>query len=257
MGITALMLDGREPSTIQNLQWSVAAPITTLPCGDVWATTDATDLLIIERKTPMDLLGSIEDGRVFDQIARCRERSAWVYLVITGNLSPSADGKVIADGKVTRWRWRDVQGALLSIQEAGAGVVYCDGDSEFAETVQWLGRRDRSAEKPVMVKTATRVLTIGEQVLTSLPGIGLKRAQEILATLPTPAYALAWLTWTGTWQSEDVAGIGDGTKRNIRAALGLIDGQELYIGTQDHHAVRAVVEIQADDPLAASLVVSG
>lgn len=248
MTLTAIFIDSREPSHIQSQAYGVpSSTVTLLDCGDVWATTDALDLLIIERKTPSDLLGSIEDGRVFEQIARCRERSQWVYLVITGTLAHSLDGYTIADERVTRWRWRDVQGALLSIQEAGAGIVYCTDDSEFAATVQWLGRRERVQEKAIRTRTAARVMTTGEQILTALPGIGLQRAQTLLDEFAgNPTWALVWLSQLGT--VYEVAGIKDGTKHNVRTALQLEPGQELHI-------TRSRKEYSA--PPEASLVVHG
>lgn len=228
MALIGVLVDQREPPAIQTQNYGAPSTVTLLDCGDLWATTDQGDLIICERKTPSDLLGSIEDGRIFEQMARCRERSPWAYLVVTGALAHSLDGHVVANGRVTRWRWRDVQGALLSMQEAGAGVVYCTDDAEFAATVQWLARRERVAEKVIQTRAATRVLTIGEQLLTALPGIGLQRAQALLCEFAdNPAWALVWLTQPHA--IGEVVGIGAGTKRNVRAALQMDDDQELCI----------------------------
>ena len=60
---------------------------------------------------------------------------------------------------------------------------------------------------------------------------GLERAQELLDAHLSPAHALAWLTWLDTF--GEVAGIGKGIKTGVRKALGLADGQELTIWSDE------------------------
>lgn len=229
--ITAVMIDSREPQQFQQLKFGNAPTVVTaLECGDLWASTEDGSLLIIERKTAGDLLASIKDGRLFQQAAAMRQRSVWAYLVITGILADSIDGHVVTDGRATGWRWTDVQGALLTVQELGVAVVQCAGDGQYEETVLRLARRERCTEKALAPRTLGRVLTPAEMVLTSLPGIGLERAQQLLQEWDgRTAYALAWLTQMDTW--VDLAGIGNGTKLNARRALRLEDDEWLTVFT--------------------------
>lgn len=229
--LQALMIDSREPVEIQRLDFGAPAVVTALECGDLWASCADGELLIIERKTPSDLLASIGDNRLFLQAQKMRERSKWAYIVVTGWLTPTHDNKTFVNNRLTGWNWDSVQGALLSVQEAGVRVAYCANDHHYPATVQWLARRQRAAEQVIAPVAATRIMTPAERVLTGLPGIGLERAQELLDAHLSPAHALAWLTWLDTF--GEVAGIGKGIKTGVRKALGLADGQELTIWSEE------------------------
>jgi len=231
MTLQALMIDSREPVEIQRLDFGVPAVVTALECGDLWASCADGELLIIERKTPSDLLASIGDNRLFLQAQKMRERSKWAYLVITGWLTPTHDNKTFVNNRLTGWNWDSVQGALLSVQEAGVNIAYCADDHQYPETVQWLAKRQRGAKVLAPAEHSTRVMSPAERVLTGLPGIGLERAQDLLENHLSAAHALAWLTWTDTF--GEVAGIGNGIKTQVRRALGLADGQELTIWSDE------------------------
>ncbi len=226
--ITATMIDSREPAFIQDLQFSgVPKVVTVLDAGDLWASCADGELLVIERKTPMDLLGSIKDGRLFQQCATMRQRSVWAYLVVTGVLLNN-DDVVIAENRRTGWRWPDVQGALLSVQEAGVAVVYCHDDRDYEECVLRLSRRERCKEKVLNPRSDSRVMSPAEQLLCALPGVGMERAQALLAEFDgCAARALSWLTWLHPRPAYDISGIGVGTKAGVRKALGLADGEEI------------------------------
>ena len=227
--LKAAMIDSREPTEIQRLDFGVPTVVTMLEAGDLWASTDDGNLLVIERKTPNDLLASIGDNRLFLQAQKMRERSTWCYLVITGWLTPTHDGKTFVNNKLTGWNWAAVQGALLDVQEAGVAVAYCDHDNSYPATVERIARRERG-ERVLNPTQRTRVMTQAEQVLTSLPGIGLERAQTLLEHR-SAAHALALLTWSEeTYKDIDqVAGIGPGIRANVRRALGLEPGETLEL----------------------------
>jgi hypothetical protein len=57
--ITAALVDSREPQWMQSLTFGgVPTVVTLLDSGDVWAVTDDGHTLMIERKTPSDLLNT-------------------------------------------------------------------------------------------------------------------------------------------------------------------------------------------------------
>jgi ERCC4-type nuclease len=223
--LQAILLDSREPSEVQQMDFGCPTSITMLETGDLWASCADGNLVVIERKTPNDFLASIGDNRLFLQAAKMRARSPWAYLVVTGWLTPSHDGKVIVNGRVTGWSWNSVQGALLTVQEYGVHIAYCDSDHAYVKTVKQLAERTRGEHVLSPVNTA-RIMTPGEQLLCGLPGIGLERAQDLLADM-TPAQALTWLTWLDT--VSQVAGIGNGIKHNVRKALKLAEGETLTL----------------------------
>lgn len=239
MSITAILVDSREPVHIQRLKFGdVPTVVTALEHGDLWMSTGAGDLICVERKTPSDLLGSIKDGRVFPQAAGMRSRTPWSYVVITGSLAPDYAGKTLADGRLTGWDWSSVQGALLTIQELGVGVVHSQGESDYEATVLRLADRKRGNEYVMQAKHDARVMTPAEIILTSLPGIGWDRAQDLMHHFSGRAgEALAWLTWQDTF--GEIAGIGRGVKGQIRKALGLTDDAELFVMTPVDYEVAA------------------
>lgn len=252
--ITTVLIDSREPETITRQQYPVPAIVTMLATGDVWVTTDADELLVFERKTPSDLLDSIPDGRLFNQVCAMREQSDWAYLVITGRFAATPEGYVIADGRETRWRWESLQGVLAEVQERGVTVWYAPCDAEFAHTVQVIAKRDRQGVKPISARVSAVKVTPSEAVLMALPGIGYERAKELLEVFAhVPILALVWLTDLGA--IGDVSNIGKATKRNVRKALGMSDDMDLALATaQAPVSLKATVMVEPADPLASRLV---
>jgi ERCC4-type nuclease len=204
--------------------------VTQLQAGDLWITATDGALLLVERKTASDLLASIADGRLFDQVAAMREVSQWCYVVIQGVPAPTPTGKVGLYGglDVTNWNWNAVQGALQSAQEAGAVIVYLPDDRlEFERFIIRLAERDRGAMRTKALRQPD-LLHPGMIALTGLPGIGLDRAKSLLEALSSAAWALDFLT-DEDWQSDKIAGFGNGIKTGVREALGLQPGMKLAV----------------------------
>ncbi len=254
--ITTVLVDSREPESIARQMFGAQSIVTTLDTGDVWITTDADELLIVERKAPGDLLGSIADGRLFQQVHAMREQTDWAYLVITGRFAPTAEGFVVCEGRETQWKWESLQGVLAEVQERGVTVWYAPSDAEFANTVQVIARRDRQRTKPVMPRVIAQKVAPDEQILLSLPGIGYERAKELVEVFAhVPALALVWLT--DLHAIGDVSNIGKATKRNVRKALGMTDDMELCIVTAERPvSLKATVFVEPSDPLGQSLTSS-
>lgn len=235
--ITAVMVDSNEIATapwIDKLTFGgVPRLVTKLEHGDIMATTDTNDVICIERKTPSDLLNSIRDKHIFKQCAGMRAQTPWAYLVVTGPPQATKDGKVIADDRVTGWNWNSMQGALLEIQDLGVKIAYCTSNKEYEATVVRLCNRERSDTKIIEPTIQSRVMSPGEAILCSLPGIAWERASKLLDEFDNDVgQALAWLTWIGyttTSVNTDIAGIGLGIKRGVRNALNIRDGYVLDV----------------------------
>jgi len=229
--ITAVLIDSREDTWVQRLTFGDAPSVVTLlETGDVWVSTSDDVMLLIEHKSPDDLLNSIKDGRLFNQCAEMCERSKWCYVIITGQLQPGANGKVFADGRETGWSWEAVQGALLTVQELGVGVVFARSDADFAATIERLAKRERGRLN-ISPRRTPHILSAGEAILAALPGIGFDKLNAVLEHAGTPAWALVYLTDLAA--NGDVPGIGNGTKRAVRKALGLPDDMVLSVLVQE------------------------
>jgi ERCC4-type nuclease len=227
MSITAAVIDSREPKWVQGLSFNGAMVATgLLDAGDLLAICDDGTLLAIERKTPDDLLNSIRDERLWAQLAGLCQVTRWAYLVVTGELRQGPDGKVVTDARGTGWNWASVQGALLQAQEMGIFIVHCAGDEDYEAAVLRLATRSHRAEVVVSPAREPRILAQAEQILCALPGIGWERMQALMQHCGNAAWAMNYLT---SIEASDIPGIGPGTRRAIRKALGLKEDEELAV----------------------------
>lgn len=243
MAISAIMIDQREPEHIQ-AQFPDAA-VTLLETGDAWVACDDGHILLIERKTSDDLLNSLRDGRLMEQISRLVEnrinqqlrgiqQTYWPYLLITGTLSPDHNGKTFT-GREIGWSWNAVQGALLTVQELGCYVIHCPSDTEYANTVKMLANRDRKEVVDILPQKEALPVDAKSVFLMGLPGIGLERARQILDwSGGILAHALIGLT-----DLDIKSPIGEVSRQKIRGFLGLRDKQtiELSLDAQDEKLI--------------------
>ncbi len=226
--ITAVMIDQREPPWVQELTFGGADKVVTLlDQGDLLVACADGNLLCIERKTPDDFLSSLSDGRLLNQAGAMGQNiNQWSYLIVTGELQRSSDGKVITPRGVTGWNWGSVQGALLTVQELGVHVIHAGNDQDFERVVLSLAGRNR-VSVPLWPTRPAKWLAPGEQVLASLPGIGMERLSAVLDAYGTPAQALCYLS--DEKQNGHVPGIGTQTRQAIRQALKLATGESLMV----------------------------
>jgi ERCC4-type nuclease len=228
--ITGIFVDSREPEWVQKLQFgSIPAIVSFLEHGDVMAATDDGAMILVERKTPSDFLGSLRDERLLPQLAEMLDQTRWSYLVVTGEFQRGQDGKVIADGRDTGWSWSAVQGALLTIQEMGIFVTFAGGDSDYEQCILRIGNRDRKPDLLLAPPKMPRILSAQEAIIASLPGIGTDRLEKVMSFCGTPAWALVALTD----KDSEIPGVGRAVKSRIRAAFKLGDNEMIGIFTLD------------------------
>jgi len=143
--------------------------------GDFWVKCEDDNMITIERKAPNDLLASIADNRLFNQAAKMRQVSNWCYVVVTGKI----DDSNFIDDAGRKWTYASIWGALLSVQEMGVMIIFCDGEDDFAPCIERLAKRNRG---DIKVKPVRNAYVFGgqEAVLASLPGIGVKKAVDYL-----------------------------------------------------------------------------
>lgn len=209
-----------------------------LPAGDVRIDMpDAT--ILIERKAPGDLLESVKDRRLFNQLAEMRQQTEWVYVLIHGVLIPTGDGKTryLDHGKWfdRDWQWGSIQGTLLSIQEIGAAIVQ---DTDLHGAIARIMARSRDSIK-IPPRRDAYVFSPVESFLMSLPGIGSDKAQKLTALFGTPGIALEWLT--SDYDQLHIDGIGKKTRQGVEDFLGgkikLDLGEMKYVNLGDIAAI--------------------
>lgn len=227
MSIVSALIDSREPQWAKLLKFGGASvSVTTLDAGDLWLACSDGALLAVERKTDTDFLHTLKDDRLFPQVTRLRAVTPWAYLVISGDLRPGPNGKCLTEGRETGWNWASIQGALLDVQELGVHVLFITSDYDYETAVTRLANRDRGA-KPIAPPRDPLLVGEAETILATFPGVGPERVKALLDHCGTAAYALDWLT-DGDYKAA-VPGIGEGTKRRVRRALGLTEGNVLAV----------------------------
>ena len=228
-----ITIDQREPQHVKNLTWDgCITQIATLEYGDFSIMCPDGSTLLIERKTPSDLLGSIKDGRLSNQVAGLVGAGAWPYLLIeipfhadVNGMACYRDGDsrnydtMMPDGtpaKSTNWQWVSIQGQLLSIQEMGCAIIY---DPDPHNAIKQLIGRSRNDVK-VKPRREPYIFSPKEQVLMALPGIGSKKALEFLE-LFNDNVALALMALTAEYDGKDrIPGWGKKSRDSLVELLG-------------------------------------
>jgi len=228
--ITGAIIDSRESAAVKKMTFGgIPTMVMALGAGDLMASTDDGNQLLIERKTPEDLLGTLRAKRFLPQIEKMAGITPWVYVVITGILYRDRDGFVTIGGRGhTGWRFADVQGALLTAQEMGVSVVYCAED-DFEQTVIRLCNRDRGIVR-VKPPRQSYLLTSGEAALAALPEIGPERVDTLMQEFGSVVEVLEWLTDLDN--PRQIPGIASGIKLAVKKALSL-DGERLLAVPQN------------------------
>lgn len=220
MAVSAALIDQREPDGIKALTFGgVPTTVTLLDTGDIHIVCDDGTLILIERKSMNDFLNSLKDDRIFRQCADMRHVSPWAYLVITDQFQRGPNGKVVTD-RETGWSWNAVQGALLTIQELGVFVVFAASETDFEGCILRLAARDHSPEKLLPPERPGVSLSIAEQFLCGLPGIGPERAARLMDHCLTVKTVLLALT-----MPDPIPGIPSNVQHNARMVLGLMENE--------------------------------
>jgi len=231
MGLRMVVIDTREPDWLQGADFGCKSTVNQLDPGDIMAFCDDGHVLLIERKTPTDFLGTLKADRLFDQCARLAETRAsgyWPYIIITGEFLLSRGGYVYCDGRDTGWTWNAVMGSLLSIQELGVYVTQCASDYDLAQAVIRLGNRQRNPEMIIPPKRNPKWIDPAGLIISSLPGIGDEKTELILNHCGTAANALSMITDS----KQFVPGVGSGLRKKIKQSLGLKDTEKIEVNNE-------------------------
>lgn len=195
-----------------------------MPLEDATALVHCEDgqILAILYLHAHEVLRLIPSDGLFERVAALKQRSDWAYLVIGGELV-QAGGDTRCEGQLRKWPWASVEGALLSVQEFGVGVVQIAHEADLGATAQRLARRDRSKKR--VKQRDVSYYEPAEQMLLALPGLGPERVMAALDYAGSAGWALSALTDATT----EIPGIGAATKAKIREALGLKPDEQIAV----------------------------
>ena len=231
-----LVIASTEPELIKTMPWHEEPTIMNLETGDIML-IEGTKMMLIERKGAPDLLNSMGDGSLVEQCSRLVEATKFPMLLTHGSLLCNKEGKVVANGRDSRWDWWALQMQLVSIQAGGCMHLHMNTTKEIPIAVKhlcnWLSR-----DNHLQVYRQERIPFLlpqkGIPVLATLPGIGLKRAKDCLDYYGGAGRAIAELTCT-----EDCflpKGVAMGTVSKVREELGLGENERLVIEPGEENA---------------------
>ncbi len=223
MGITAAMIDSREPDWVKNLTFGgVPTIVTLLDTGDLHIACDDGTLVLVERKSPDDFLNSLKDDRLFRQCTNMRRMTPWSYLIVTDPMLRGSNGKVVTN-RETGWGYNAVQGALLTIQELGVFVVFAAGDQDYEACAQRVATRGHDPQLLLPPTRQPKALGWATAMLCSFPGLGPERAQALLEFAGTAKMALAALT-----SPDPIPGVPANVQHMARTVLELDEGELMF-----------------------------
>jgi len=205
-----IRMDNREPKELCEAlrsKFGHTVSYETLTIGD-YLFSD----VCIERKTVGDLLKSLRDGRIWNQLKGAKENYPRPMIILEGALPYSYNKKTAVDEM-------KVIGGLLGIAMGwGIPIVPSNHLDQTAKIIDAAFRRaDRGKVeylKPVKKKHYT-AQEIREDILCTIPGLGRKTAKEILKKYPT----IKAVNEATDSQLRKIKGVGPKTTKWIRVAL--------------------------------------
>lgn len=131
---------------------------------------------LFERKTLLDLASSIISGRLFDQAQRLAEkRDIAPILILEGTAKNLSESNM---------RWESIQGALVTISVFfGIPILRTRNFEETAKTFLYVVQQSRAFVSGGLLRSRYRPKgrqALRRYVLQSLPGVGPKRAEDLL-----------------------------------------------------------------------------
>ena len=229
--IRSVIIDSREPPEVKKLSfYGARKTILEMEYGDIWATCEDGQTLVIERKEPEDFINSMCSNRMIKQaygLSKLRDGGLWPYVMIMGEFIPGPNGRTYVNGSLRNINYAAIQGELLSIQELGVFVIHANNSNDLEEAVLRLSNRERSESMTIpAAKRQGTTMSPPADFLSGLPGIGPGLADAIILNTRTAAHALELMTNKGTIPNVQ---IGSKRRARIRTMLGLKENEEIKV----------------------------
>lgn len=142
-----------------------------------------SDRVGVERKDAADFLGSMKDGRVFNQARDMAEIYGKPIIILEGSMKKAL--------KRSYMKPSSVYGAMSSLViEYGVNIIPTDDQDSTAVLLHRLAYREQAKEERVIqLRNINRSLPLHQQqifLLSGLPQIGTTLAEDLLNTFETP-----------------------------------------------------------------------
>lgn len=201
---TTVISDYREREVSEALKlFGAHVNKTSLAVGDFVC----SDRLVVERKDHSDFVGSIIDGRIFDQAQRMREGFQRPVFIIEGNSN------------------RDISVNALKAAVAtlatnfGASVISTKNPRDTALTVFWLAKKEQQeAGREISIRVGKKPKDdrrLAEQIVCGLPGVSTVICKRLLERFGTVEGVFS----ASEEELMEVEGIGKKMAKRIRKVL--------------------------------------
>lgn len=172
-----MIIDNREPDYIKD-KLAKFGNIETLEVGDYIVHNK-----IIERKTAGDLISSIIDKRIWDQLSSMKYNKEFdPILIITGNIWKALSGTRI------RNKSNFYYGAMYGITKYNIPMLYFYDDDEFIEFIKYVDKKtDALIDTPdiLPIKKNKDINMLMRSSLCCVPSISAKKASLLLDNFKT------------------------------------------------------------------------
>jgi ERCC4-type nuclease len=203
-GKTTVVSDYREREVSEALKlFGAHVNKTSLAVGDFVC----SDRLVVERKDHSDFVGSIIDGRIFDQAQRMREEFQKPVFIIEGNSN------------------RDISVNALKAAVAtlatnfGASVISTKNPRDTALTVFWLAKKEQQeAGREISIRVGKKSKDdrrLAEQIVCGLPGVSTVICKRLLERFGTVEDVFR----ASEEELMEVEGIGKKMAKRVRKVL--------------------------------------
>lgn len=186
-----IVITSNEPGTIKRLFQDKVE----LPMGYDFRIYTEIGVVGLERKTPGDLLASIEDGRLSNEILAMRAECDYQVILIHGQFRYNKDGNVIFDRRKSRWTRKAIRNFMRTLEWVeGCYIEHAENDHDLVDVIQdlqiYLDKpRHSSIHSRPSIKSDWVKPTHKEKFvywMQGLPKIGPVRAKILAEVFPTP-----------------------------------------------------------------------
>lgn len=249
-----VIVDTNEKSTAPKVFASIKKHfsqviVANLTAGDINIPLDDGGVLCIERKTPADFLGSIADGRIFEQVEAMSSIAKYSAFIVTGYFTyGDKSDAVFIDGEKTNWKGRAVRAVMTLIQYANCALIFCPPSQFCNQIAELYSTVNKPEERSGFRKK--RIVTFPPldervEILCGFPGLGVKLAESLLTFagmmegeadelgFGSLASALRWATIMGIIDKNDrPAGWGAAKIMAFRKMLGLKSNEYIDLNSE-------------------------
>jgi DNA excision repair protein ERCC-4 len=212
-----VIIDSREYETAEEVvKW-----LKRFNCSVIPRKLDIGDYVLpgnvgIERKRAMDFISSIVDGRLFEQARELLRAFDRAYIIVEGDLWRSLTRREVHE--------HSILGSLATLVDMGLRIIPTPSEEGTAYVIKSMAEKvGNRGIKSIPIRKGGTIKDLQIQFLSSLPGIGQKRAEAILKVFGTPLDALNNL---GQW-TRKVDGINENVVNVVRKILTMKYGEEV------------------------------